>query len=197
MLPGQVVYRDIVTFAEAHRSSFESLSVAEPLLPDRRVFAVMAREITQVVADNALTSWGVLLVGHGTREEGARRIYEASLRQARGVFPPAVPVELGHMEFSPPFAKDCLATLLLSGVKHLIIQPFMIVDGVHIDEVRKGLDVHAGPHSWHRELSEAYGEILRTRLLDFEFTFMPALGCYGGVFDIFFDHALRAQSPMV
>ena len=83
----------------------------------------------------------------------------------------------------------------MSDIKTLVIQPFMIVDGVHIhDDIKGALDGDHDDNKIYRHLLDVYEEPLKKRLKEIEFVYKPGLGAYQGVFEIFAEHTVKALS---
>jgi cobalamin biosynthesis Co2+ chelatase CbiK len=99
------------------------------------------------------------------------------------------------VEFSAPYCKDVLGELIMSDIKLLVIQPFMIVDGVHIhDDIKGALNRDRDDNKIYCHLLDVYGEPLKKRLKEMEFVYKPGLGAYRGVFELFADHTMQAIS---
>lgn len=74
---------------------------------------------------------GILLIGHGSRAEGANDgIYQvAKLVQAQAGYPI---VELGFMGLNPPSISDGIQRCIALGAKKIIIIPYFLHLGVHM-----------------------------------------------------------------
>lgn len=73
----------------------------------------------------------LILFAHGARDpewaEPMRRV-QAAIRQQR----PGVPVELAFLEFMAPTLPDCIAALVASGARKIVIMPMFIARGGHL-----------------------------------------------------------------
>jgi cobalamin biosynthesis Co2+ chelatase CbiK len=195
MIPGKVVLEDIKKVAEECTHHFRSVRVARPLLPDDRIYEVMRGELLPDLKELEPGNTGILFVGHGTPNEESSLIYMDVAQKVRSLFPPSVKVSFGNIDDSAPYCRDILGELVMSGIKTLLIQPFMIVDGVHIhDDIRGALDGDHNENKLYRHLLENYGDSFKERLREIECVYKPGLGAYRGVFEIFADHTLRAFS---
>lgn len=195
MIPGKVVLEDIKKVAEECTHHFRSVRVARPLLPDDRIYEVMRGELLPDLKELEPGDTGILFVGHGTPNKESSLIYMDVAQKVRSLFPPSVKVSFGNIDDSAPYCRDILGELVMSGIKTLLIQPFMIVDGVHIhDDIRGALDGDHNENKLYRHLLESYGDSFKERLREIECVYKPGLGAYRGVFEIFADHTLRAFS---
>ena len=194
MIPGRVFLDDIQKVVMEYGRSFKSVALAQPLLPDGRLFDILKKELQPEWTGPTPEETGLLFVGHGTPDRDAAQIYIDCARKVQSLFPPAMNVAFGNVEFSAPYCRDVLGELIMSPAKRLVIQPFMMVDGVHIhDDIRGALE---GKHdnALYRHLLSLYGEALNERLRETECIYKPGLGAYRGVFEIFADHTLEALS---
>jgi len=73
----------------------------------------------------------LILFAHGAREpewaEPMRRV-QAAIRQQQ----PDVPVELAFLEFMAPTLPDCIAALVASGARKIVVMPMFIARGGHL-----------------------------------------------------------------
>ena len=100
---------------------------------------------------------------------------------------------LGNVEMSAPYVKESLGKIIMSGITTLIVQPFMVVDGVHIHEdIRGALEKQDPANKMYNYLMDTYGEPLRERLSRVRVIYKPGLGAYPGVFELFADHTVKA-----
>ena len=195
IIPGKVVLEDIKKVAEEFTSHFRSVRVARPLLPDDRIYEVVRGELLPDLEELEPGDTGILFVGHGTPERESSLIYRDVAQKVTSLFPPSVKVSFGNIDDSAPYCRDALGELVMSGIKTLLIQPFMIVDGVHIhDDVKGALDGNHNGNKLYRHLLESYGESFKERLKEIECVYKPGLGAYPGVFELFADHTQRAFS---
>ncbi len=195
MIPGRVFLDDIKKVAEECDHSFKSVKVAEPLLPDERIFNVLKEELLPYLKKPKLEETGILFVGHGTPDKDSSLIYINCAQNIKSLFPHSIKVAFGNVEFSAPYCKDVLGELIMSDIKSLVIQPFMIVDGVHIhDDIKGALNRDRDDNKIYCHLLDVYGEPLKKRLKEMEFVYKPGLGAYRGVFELFADHTMQAIS---
>ena len=195
MIPGRVFLDDIKKVAEECARGFKSVKVAEPLLPDERIFNVLKEEILPDLKKPKLEETGILFVGHGTPDKDSSLIYINCAQNIKSLFPNSMKVAFGNVEFSAPYCKDILGELIMSDIKTLVIQPFMIVDGVHIhDDIKGALNGDREDNKIYRHLLDVYGEPLKKRLGEMEFVYKPGLGVYRGIFELFADHTVEALS---
>ena len=195
IIPGKVVLEDIKKVAEEFTSHFRSVRVARPLLPDDRIYEVVRGELLPDLEELEPGDTGILFVGHGTPERESSLIYRDVAQKVTSLFPPSVKVSFGNIDDSAPYCRDVLGELVMSGIKTLLIQPFMIVDGVHIhDDVKGALDGDHKENKLYRHLLENYGDSFMERLKEMECVYKPGLGAYPGVFELFADHTQRAFS---
>lgn len=195
MIPGRVFLDDIKKVAEECDRSFKSVTVAKPLLPDERIFNVLKEEILPDFKKPKLEETGILFVGHGTPDKDSSLIYINCAQNIKSLFPDSMKVAFGNVEFSAPYCKDILGELIMSDIKTLVIQPFMIVDGVHIhDDIKGALNGDREDNKIYRHLLDVYGESLKKRLKEMEFVYKPGLGAYRGIFELFADRTVEALS---
>ena len=195
MITGKVVSDDIETVVKECTSSFKAIRTAQPLLPDERIYKVLQKELSPDLQNAGNNDTGILFVGHGTPDSNASQIYTDCARKLGTSFSPSVRVAFGNVEMSAPYVKETLGELIMSGIKTLIVQPFMIIDGVHIHEDIKGaLDEQDPENKIYKHLIDTYGEPLQERLNQLRVIYKPGLGAYPGVFEIFADHTVKALS---
>jgi len=195
ILPGKVVLEDIKKVAEVYTRHFRSVRVAKPLLPDDRIYEVVRGELLPDLNELEPGDTGILFVGHGTPDKESSLIYRDVAQKVKSLFPPLVKVSFGNIDDSAPYCRDVLGELVMSGINTLLVQPFMIVDGVHIhDDIKGALDGDHNESKLYRYLLENYGGSFKERLREIECVYKPGLGAYRGVFELFADHTLRAFS---
>ena len=193
VIPGKVVSEDIKRVAEECGRAFKSVKVAKPLLPDERIYRVLKEELSSDLEKSQHKGTGILFVGHGTPDEASSHIYTSFDQDITSFFPSPLKVAFGNVQTSAPYCRDILGELSMSDIKTLVVQPFMIVDGVHIHEDIKGaLDGEHRENKMYRYLLDNYGEPLKRRLQGITFVYKPGLGAYRGVFEIFADHTVKA-----
>ena len=189
IIPGKVVLEDIIKVAEEYTHHFRSVRVARPLLPDDRIYEVVRGELLQDLEGLEPGDTGILFVGHGTPERESSLIYRDVAQKVTSLFPPSVKVSFGNIDDSAPYCREVLGELVMSGIKTLLIQPFMIIDGVHIhDDIKGALDGDHNENKLYRHLLKNYGESFKERLKEIECVYKPGLGAYPGVFELFADH---------
>jgi cobalamin biosynthesis Co2+ chelatase CbiK len=195
MIPGKVVIDDIKKVAGEYQHHFKSIKVAKPLLPDDRVYHVLKEEILPDIKKSKCDKKGILFVGHGTPDRNSSYSYSDFAQNIKSVFPPSIKIAFGNVEFSDPYCKDILGEIVMSDIRTLVVQPLMIVDGVHIHEDIKGVldGGHDGNKLYHH-LLDTYGEPIKKRLREITFVYKPGLGAYRGIFELFADHTIRALS---
>ena len=155
----------------------------------------MKEELLPDLNKPKLEETGILFVGHGTPDKDSSLIYINCAQNIKSLFPHSMKVAFGNVEFSAPYCKDILGELIMSDIKALVIQPFMIVDGVHIhDDIKGALNGDRDDNKIYRQLLDVYGEPLKKRLKEMEFVYKPGLGAYRGVFELFADHTVKALS---
>lgn len=195
MITGKVVSDDIETVVKKCESRFKAIRIAEPLLPDERIFEVMKKELSTDLQKAGNNDTGIFFVGHGTPDSNASHLYTDCAQKLASCFPPSVRVAFGNVEMSAPYVKETLGEIIMSGIKTLIVQPFMVVDGVHIHEdIRGALDKPDPSNKTYTYLMDTYGEPLRERLSKIKVIYKPGLGAYQGVFELFADHTVKALS---
>lgn len=73
----------------------------------------------------------LILFAHGARDpewaDPMRRV-QAAIRQQQ----PDVPVELAFLEFMAPTLPDCIAALVASGARKIVVMPMFIARGGHL-----------------------------------------------------------------
>ena len=195
MITGKVVSDDIETVVKECKSRFKAIRIAEPLLPDQRIYEVLQKELSTDLQNADNNDTGIFFVGHGTPDSNASHIYTECARKLASSFSPSVRVALGNVEMSAPYARETLGEIIMSGITTLIVQPFMIVDGVHIHEdIRGALDEQDPENKIYKHLMDTFGEPLRERLSQIKVIYKPGLGAYQGVFELFADHTEKAIS---
>jgi cobalamin biosynthesis Co2+ chelatase CbiK len=195
MIPGKVVLEDVKEMAEECEHHFKSIKVAKPLLPDDRIYQVLREELLPDIEKLKGEDSGILFVGHGTPDRKSSRIYDAFAENVESVFPSAVKIGFGNVEFSAPYYRDILGELIMSDINTLVIQPLMIVDGVHMRENIKGaLGGDLKDNELCQHLLDNHGDPIKRRLREVTFVYKPGLGAYQGIFELFADHTMKAIS---
>jgi cobalamin biosynthesis Co2+ chelatase CbiK len=193
MITGKVVSDDIEKVVKECKPRFKAIRIAQPLLPDERIYELVLKELSSNLHSAGNKDIGIIFVGHGTPDSNSSYIYTDCARKIASCFPPSVKVAFGNVEMSAPYVKECLGEIIMSGIKTLIVQPFMVVDGVHIHEDMRGaLDKQDPANKIYQYLMDTYGEPLRERLSKITVVYKPGLGAYPGVFELFADHTLKA-----
>ena len=127
-------------------------------------------------------------MGHGTPDRNSSQVYPDCAQKVTSLFSPSVKVAFGNVETSPPYLKDSLGGLIMSDIETLLVQPFMIVDGVHIHEDVKGaLDDQSPSNMIYQQLVTVHGDAVGERLSKIKVVYKPGLGAYPGVFELFAD----------
>ena len=195
MITGKVVLDDIETVVKECEPRFKTIKIAQPLLPDERIYEVLQKELSTDLQNAANNDKGILFVGHGTPDSTASQIYTDCARNLESSYSSLARVAFGNVEMSAPYVKESLGKLIMSGIKTLIVQPFMIVDGVHIHEdIRGALDEQDPSNKIFKFLMDTYGEPLKERLNRIKVIYKPGLGAYPGVFELFANHTAKALS---
>lgn len=195
MIPGKVILEDVKKKAEKCEHYFKSIKIAKPLLPDERIYHVLREELLPDLTKSKCEGSGILFVGHGTPERESSRIYDAFAQNIKSVFPPSIKVAFGNVEFSAPYCSDVIGELIVGDIKTLVIQPLMIVDGVHIhDDIKGALEGDHDNNKLYHHLLDTYGEPIKKRIREITFVYKPGLGAYRGIFELFADHTIRALS---
>ncbi|MBW1838779.1 MAG: sirohydrochlorin cobaltochelatase [Deltaproteobacteria bacterium] len=193
MIPGKVVLEDVKKLVEECELDFKSVRVARPLLPDDRIYQVLKEELSSGLEKSKHEETGILFVGHGTPDEESSQSYTSFAQDIKSFFPASLRVALGNVETSAPHCRDVLGELIMSDIKTLVVQPLMIVDGVHIHEDIKGaLDGGHQENKIYQHLFNTYGESFKSRLREITFVYKPGLGAYRGIFELFADHTMKA-----
>lgn len=193
MIPGKVVLEDVKKLIEECELDFKSVRVARPLLPDDRIYQVLKEELSSGLEKSKHEETGILFVGHGTPDEESSQIYTSFAQDIKSFFPAPLRVALGNVETSAPHCRDVLGELIMSDIRTLVVQPLMIVDGVHIHEDIKGaLDGGHQENKIYQHLFNTYGESFKSRLREITFVYKPGLGAYRGIFELFADHTMKA-----
>jgi cobalamin biosynthesis Co2+ chelatase CbiK len=193
MITGKVVSDDIEKIVKECEPRFKAIRIAQPLLPDERIYEVVQKELSSDLKSAGENDTGILFAGHGTPDTAASHIYTDCARKLASCFPPSVRIAFGNVEMSAPYVKESLGKIIMSGITTLIVQPFMVVDGVHIHEdIRGALEKQDPANKIYNYLMDTYGEPLRERLSRIRVIYKPGLGAYPGVFELFADHTVKA-----
>jgi cobalamin biosynthesis Co2+ chelatase CbiK len=193
MIAGKVVSDDIEEVVKECKPLFKAIRIAQPLLPDERIYEVVQKELSSDLNGAGENDTGIIFVGHGTPDTIASHIYTDCARKIASCFSPSVRITFGNVEMSAPYVKETLGEIIMGGITTLIVQPFMVVDGVHIHEdIRGALDKQDPANKIYKYLLDTYGEPLRERLSRIKVIYKPGLGAYPGVFELFADHTVQA-----
>jgi sirohydrochlorin ferrochelatase len=193
MIEGQVVKHDIVATARECEHRFKEIRITRPLLPDDRIYDVIRHEVESRMQNISPEGTGIIFVGHGTPDDDAARLYGECARQLTSLFASPFRAAFGNLESPAPYLGESLGELIMSGIGHLLVQPFMIVHGVHMhDDVKGALEEQDPENKLYRFLLDHHGETIKQRLQEIHRVYMPGLGAYPGVFQIFADHTLEA-----
>ncbi len=195
MVEGQVVKHDIIDTARECEPRFKEIRIARPLLPDDRIYTVVREEVCSRMKNTPTGGAGIIFVGHGTPDDDAAQLYGSCARQLTSLFAPPFKAVFGNLESPAPYLGEGLGDLIMSGIGSLLVQPFMIVHGVHMHKDVKGaLEAQDPDNRLYRFLLDRHGEPVIQRLKEIRRVYMPGLGTYPGVFQIFADHTLKALS---
>lgn len=74
----------------------------------------------------------ILLVGHGSRSQDAKEIFNKVVEGLRKKTD--VPVESCYMEISDPKIRDVIGKMYNDGVRDMIVLPYFLFKGIHIKE---------------------------------------------------------------
>ncbi len=89
---------------------------------------------------------GVMVCGHGSRDEGAVREF-ALVAQGLRKLMPDTPVEYGYLEFATPIIRDGLDKLRESGVTRILAVPGMLFAAGHVkNDIPSVLNTYAAKH---------------------------------------------------
>ena len=89
---------------------------------------------------------GVMVCGHGSRDEGAVREFNHLVSEIAGRLP-HLPVESGFLEFAHPVIRDGLDSLRHQGVDHILAVPGMLFAAGHVkNDVPSVLNGYAHEH---------------------------------------------------
>jgi sirohydrochlorin ferrochelatase len=195
MVEGQVVKHDIIDTAQECEHRFQAIRIARPLLPDDRIYGVVRGEVASRMKNVPPGGAGIILVGHGTPDDDAAQLYGECARKLTSLFASPFKAAFGNLESPAPYLGESLGDLIMSGIGNLLVQPFMIVHGVHMhDDVKGALEEQDPDNKLFRFLLDRYGDPVIQRLKEIRRIYMPGLGAYPGVFEIFADHTLKALS---
>jgi sirohydrochlorin ferrochelatase len=195
MVEGQVVKHDIIDTARECEHRFKEIRIARPLLPDDRIYSVVREEVASRMKHAPPGGTGIIFVGHGTPDDDAAQMYGECARQLSSLFVSPFKAGFGNLESPAPYLGESLGDLIMSGISRLLVQPFMIVHGVHMhDDVKGALEAQDPDNRLYRFLLDRWGEAVKQRLKEIHRGYMPGLGAYPGVFQIFADHTLKALS---
>ncbi len=73
---------------------------------------------------------GVMICGHGSRDDGAMREFAQMVDRLRPRLP--YPVEYGYLEFARPIIRDGLDKLVQAGITKILAQPAMLFAAGHV-----------------------------------------------------------------
>jgi len=195
MVEGQVVKHDIIDTARECEHRFKEICIARPLLPDDSIYTVVRDEVASRMKNVPPGGAGIIFVGHGTPDDGAAQLYGECARKLTSLFASPFKAAFGNLESPAPYLGESLGDLIMSGIGNLLVQPFMIVHGVHMhDDVKGALEEQDPDNKLFRFLLDRYGDPVIQRLKEIRRIYMPGLGAYPGVFEIFADHTLKALS---
>jgi sirohydrochlorin cobaltochelatase len=123
-----------------------TVTVGKPLLSEKagelKTIQILSREFPPNLQKTA-----VVLVGHGSPDSKAQATY-ASFAKLLGAHFPHGKVFFGLVEFEKPGKKEVLQEVKQSGVTSVVLMPFLLVAGDHVQHDILG----SGPESWKSEL---------------------------------------------
>ena len=114
-----------------------------------------------------LERYALLLIDHGSRQEGANEVLGQMAQMLRSQLPEDVHLEIAHMEFASPNVDEGFARCVAAGATLIIAHPFMLTRGLHATEtipelLRAASEQHEGvrfelaePLGAHPALAEA------------------------------------------
>jgi cobalamin biosynthesis Co2+ chelatase CbiK len=150
-------------------------------------------ELSADLGTRELEKTGVAFIGHGTPDKDSAQIYREASQRLVSLFPASLKIAFGNVEFSAPYCRDVLGELIMSGISAMLVQPFMVVDGVHIhDDIRGAFEGTQPENKLYRYLLERYNGEFTQRLKEITFIYKPGLGAYQGIVEIFADHTVKA-----
>lgn len=91
---------------------------------------------------------GLLVIGHGSRAEGAKEVFEEMVDGIRGRMDDTI-VEGCFMEISNPQIPETIELLYSKGVREMKVLPYFLFPGVHIlkdipNILKKAMQEHDG-----------------------------------------------------
>jgi sirohydrochlorin cobaltochelatase len=123
-----------------------TVAVGKPLLSSKademKTIKILSKEFPPNLKKTA-----VVLVGHGSPDPKAQATYDSFAKLLRGHYPPGK-VFFGLVEFQKPGKEEVLQEVKLSGATSVVLIPFLLVAGDHVQNDILG----SGPESWKSEL---------------------------------------------
>jgi sirohydrochlorin cobaltochelatase len=88
-------------------------------------------EVAQYLAADRGSRVGIMVCGHGSRDEGAMEEFQLV---AAGIAArlPDYPIETGYLEFARPIIRDGLSALVARGVRDILAVPGMLFAATHV-----------------------------------------------------------------
>jgi sirohydrochlorin cobaltochelatase len=89
-------------------------------------------EVAQIIAEEyGEPMTGIMVCGHGSRDEGAMREFQLVAAGIRARLP-GYPIETGYLEFARPVIREGLAALVDQGVHRILALPGMLFAATHV-----------------------------------------------------------------
>jgi sirohydrochlorin cobaltochelatase len=123
-----------------------TVAVGKPLLNSKadelKTIQILSKEFPPNLQKTA-----VVLIGHGSPDPKAQATYASFAKLLRAHYPQGK-VFFGLVEFEKPGKKEVLQEVKQSGVTSVMLMPFLLVAGDHVQHDILG----SGPESWKSEL---------------------------------------------
>ncbi len=150
VIPG-LEYDDVVNEVASYKKYFKSLTVGQPILVGHEDYEAVVDAIAASVPEMAAQDTAVVLMGHGTHHIANSAYSELqNTFRAKGYEKTFVGTVEGY-----PTIDEVLAGLESSGVKKVVLYPFMIVAGDHASNDMAGSE----EDSWKSILEKAGYEV--------------------------------------
>lgn len=131
---------------QSHEVPGLTVKVGQPLLSGKadelKTMQILSKEFPPNLQKTA-----VVLVGHGSPDPKAQATYDSFAKLLRDHYPHGQ-VFFGLVEFEKPGKKEVLQEVKKSGVTSVVLMPFLLVAGDHVQNDILG----SGPESWKSEL---------------------------------------------
>lgn len=170
VMPG-AEYDDVVEEVNQYADQFASLAISQPMLMETLDYEAAVMSIAQAVPEVGAEDTAIVLMGHGTHH-----FANACYSQLQETFwdQGYEHIFVGTVEGYPSY-DDVLAQLNASGIKNVVMYPFMIVAGDHATNDMAGDE----EDSWKTMLEEA-GYSVECRL--------EGLGQNEGIVELILSH---------